>query len=78
MILRRISSGYQQPRATVPHSSRGLPEEERLEVLSDPSDESDKSDGERTHTRSERLHGKHGIWYSTWRSRDLGLCRVLI
>jgi hypothetical protein len=46
MILQWISSGYQQPRATVPHSSRGLPEEERLEALSDPSDESGKSDGE--------------------------------
>lgn len=78
MILQWISSGYQQPRATVPHSSRGLREEERLEVVSDPSDESDTSDGERVHTRNERLHGKHGIWYSTRWSRDLGLCRVLI
>jgi transposase len=75
MILQRISSGYQQSRATVSHSSRGLLQEEKREV---PSDVSDKSDGERTHTRNERLHGKHGIWYSTRWSRDLGLCRVLI
>jgi transposase len=75
MILQRISSGYQQSRATVSHSSRGLLQEEKREV---PSDVSDKPDGERTHTRNERLHGKHGIWYSTRWSRDLGLCRVLI